>query len=319
MIVQPKLAKAFEVLSISRRGVFGLFAIALVCSLLLTARAGGAAGGAVVASIDNPIENGRGPTVMLSYSKESFRKNPISAFMYFVPLIAPTLVDRQTSARNDQEVAMISYEQKIAAKSFYVACEFEMRGNGFHKNTFDPAGMIAAHIADLKDNEPLTHTLDYIKFEGEGFGRIEIEGTIKDSTHTVTEVNLRFNARGQKSPVTIGLYDIKPKDGHYNYENRSNDEVARVNTLAFKKSDKTPRMGITVASIAKAAARDSFSARLKGTIANLIIKPPKIDKLGNQTMLNFGHAILNRKPEFTFPKARNIKEDRTGPALALDP
>lgn len=78
-------------------------------------------------------------------------------------------------------------------------------------------------------------------------------------------------------------------------------------------------MGISVASIAKATARDGFLAHVKGAIANLIIKPPKIDRLGNETMLNFGHAVLKKKPEFTFPKARNIKEDKTGAALAPEP
>ena len=304
---------------LTRRGVLGLSAIALVCAMLLTARAVGAASGAFVAKGHNAVEDGGGPTVMLSYSKETFRENPISSFMYFVPLIAPTLVDRQTSAHNDQEVAMISYERKIGAKSFYVACEFEMRGKGFHKNTFDPAGMIAAHARELEENEPLTHTLDYIKLEGEGFGRIEVEGTINDSTATVTEVALQFNARGGKSPVTIGLYDIKPKDGQYKYENRSNELVARVNTLAFKKCDETPRMGISVASVAKAAARDGFLARVKGAIANLIIKPPEIEQLGNETMLDFGHAILKQKPEISFPKARNIEENRTVAALTPKP
>jgi len=72
--------------------------------------------------------------------------------------------------------------------------------------------------------ETLTNMLDYIKFEGEGFGLIEVKGTMTGSTPTVTEVVLHFNARGHKSPVTVGLYDIKPKDGQYNYENRSKPE-----------------------------------------------------------------------------------------------
>lgn len=303
---------------LTRDRLSGLFVIAVACALLITARggwaeptnAGGTASGASVAKGDNAVEDSSGPTVLLSYSKETFGKNPISSFMYFVPLIALTLVDRQTSADNDQEVGMISYERKIDAKSFYVACEFEIRGKGCHKNTFDPAGMIAAHTGELGKNEPLAHTLDYIKFEGEGFGRIEVQGTINDSTETVTEVDLQFNARGRKSPVTIGLYDVKPKDGQYKYENRSNELVARVNTLAFKKSDKTPRMGVSVASITKSAASDGFFARIKGAVANLLIKPPKIDKLGNETMLDFGHALLEQKSAFTFPKSKNIKENR---------
>ena len=265
------------------------------------------------------MEDSRGPTVTLSYSNETFGKNPVSSFMYFIPLISTTLVDRETSSGNEQEVGIVSYERKIAAKSFHVACEFEIRGQGFHKNTFDPAGMIAARARELPKNETLTHALDYIKFEGEGSGRIEVKGTIRDSTETVTAVDLQFNARGRKSPVTIGLYDIKPKDGQYRYENRSNALVARVNTLAFQKSDTTPRMGVCVASITRTATRDGFFARIKGAIANLFIKPPKIDKLGNETLLNFGYAIFKQEPEFTFPLAKNIKKDRTVAAQTAGP
>ncbi|MBI5091850.1 MAG: hypothetical protein HZB26_05320 [Candidatus Hydrogenedentes bacterium] len=304
---------------LTRHHVTGLFALAAACALLFTgqvesaepangadtaAGAPGAKGGAVAGSSS-------GPTVLLSFREEVFVKNPISSFMYFVPLISPTSVDRQTSANNDVEVAVISYGQKIGAKSFRVACEFETRGRGFQKYIFNSAGMIAAHTADLKENEPLTTTLDFINFEGEGFIRIEVEGTINDSTETVMEVNLQFNARGRRSPVTIGLYDIKPKDGKYEYENRTNECVARVNTLAFKKCDTTPRMGVSVASITTAAASEGFVARFKGLIANLLIRPPKIAELGNETMLDFGYAILKQKPEFTFPKAKNITEDRT--------
>jgi len=45
-----------------------------------------------------------------------------------------------------------------------------------------------------------------------------------------------------------------------------------------------------------------------GAIANLFIPPPKVAKLGNETMLEFGHTLPERRPAFTFPKAKNIKE-----------
>jgi hypothetical protein len=32
--------------------------------------------------------------------------------------------------------------------------------------------------------------------------------------------------------------------------------------------------------------------------------------LGNTTMLEFGYAIFKQEPEFTFPKAKNIKKSR---------
>ncbi len=292
--------------------------MAVVCAVLLAPGAGEGAGSAnagVIAGTvsaagdDNAVASGSGPTVKLSYGKETLEKNSISSFMYFVPLIALTLVDRQASAGNDQEVGVISYERTSGARSFHVACEFEIRGKGFYRNTFDPAGAIAARTGELAKNEPLKHMLDYIKFEGEGSGRIEVKGTVRGSAQTVTAVNLRFNMRGRNSPVTIGLYDIKPIQGQYLYEHRSNEVVARVNTLAFSKNDADPRMGVTLASITKADKSDGFFARIKGAVATLFLKPSKISTLGNDTMLDFGVAILKQEPEFTFPVAKNIREE----------
>jgi hypothetical protein len=229
--------------------------------------------------------------------------------MYFVALIAPTKVDNISSVHNEQQVAIISHQINAESRSFHLICEFEITGKGFHKNTFNPAGMIAAHAEELKKGETLVCMLDYIKFDGEGLGIIEVKGKIAGSVRTVTEVNMQFNAKGQKSPVTIGLYDIKPKDGRYTYDNRSNQIVARVNTLAFKQAQNIPKMGIKVASISKSEEAEGFWGRVKGTIANLLIKPPRIEELGNTTMLEFGTVLLQKKPTFTFPKAVNIKEN----------
>ena len=258
-------------------------------------------------------EDSNGPTLTLSYSREAFAKNPITSFMYFVPLISLTPVNRQTSANNSEEVVVVSYKRKVLATSFSVACDFEIQGEGFHKNSFDPTAMIASRTDRLTPNQVLTSVLDYIKFEGEGACRIEIEGTIDGSTETVTEVNLQFNARGDRSPVTIGTYDVKPKDGQYKYENRSNELVARVNTLAFRKGERPPTMGVTLASIAKPAAREGFFNCLFGKIATLFMAPPKIGELGNETMLSFGYAILRQDPEFTFPMAKNLAKDEIVP------
>ena len=299
----------------------GLFPITVVCLVLLNAGAGicsdpnsctSSRGSESVADSNNITEDSNGPTVVLDYSfsKKGFEKNPVSSFMYFIPLISLTLVDRQTSFNNLQHVGIISYTSKFDSKSFYVACEFEILGKGFHKNTFDPAEMIAMEKRDVKEGKPLENLLDYIKFEGQGFGLIAAKGTITGSTPTVTEVDIQFNARGQKSPVTIGLYSVKSENGQYKYENRYDEAIARVNTLTFKKSSKTPRMGIKVASISNPGEPEGFFSGIAGAIANLFIKPPEVDRLGNDTMLNFGDALLKKKPTVTFPKAKNIKKDR---------
>jgi hypothetical protein len=298
--------------------LIALFAVTFICVFLLTP--------CVVLSSDpnsqmsssdsltdgnDAAKDSNGPTMIMSYSKKQFVKNPIESFMYFVPLIAPTLVDNISSANNEQQVGVISYEKTVTSNSFYLACDFEVLGSGFHMNTFDFAGMIEAHTDELKKGESLINMLDYIKFDGEGLARIEVKGTMTGSTPTVTEVAMQFNAKGRKSPVTIGLYDIKPKDGQYKYENRSNRIVARVNSLVFKKTEKTPRMGIIVASISDAEESEGLFSGIKGCIANLFIKPPEVTKLGNTTMLEFGDALLQKNSTFTFTKAKNIKESRT--------
>ncbi|MDD5168519.1 MAG: hypothetical protein PHN75_06855, partial [Syntrophales bacterium] len=245
--------------------------------------------------------------------KERSKRNPISSFMYFVPLISPTLVDRETSANNTQQVGIISYEKRVTSNTFRVVCEFEILGKGFHKNTFDSAERIAANIDELKKGELLKNMLDYIKVEGEGFGRIEVKGTMSGSSPSVAEVDMEFNVGGHRSPVTIGIYDIEPKAGQYKFENRSNLTVARVNSLIFKKTGGTPRMGIKVASITDKNESDGFFSSIKGAIASLFILPPRIAMLGNETMLDFGLMLLERKPAFTFPIAKNIKERRSAP------
>jgi hypothetical protein len=255
------------------------------------------------------IADSRGPTVLLSYGEGILEKNPIRSFMYFVPLISPVAVGGGTSPENGQQAAIISYERRVTSRSFCVACEFEMSGKGFNRYTFDPAGMIALRIAESKKpkGEPLSRVLDYINFEGEGFGRIQIKGTIAGGVETVTEVELEFNARGRKSPVTIGLYELKAKNGQYRYESRSGEIVARVNTLTFKKTE-NPRMDITVASVGKKAGSNGPIEQLKAAIANLFIKPVKIDPLGNETLLHFGYALFEQRRTFTFPKAGHLKE-----------
>ncbi len=292
----------------------GLFTITVVCIVLLMA------GLALSFDPNNPaggvgsepaadVNDANGPTVRLSYSSRTFKINPISSFMYFIPLISTTFVDRETSANNEQQVGIISYERNITSKSFYVTCEFEILGKGFHKNTFDPVGMIARAVGDLKQGETLTHTLDYIKFEGQGFGRIEAKGTMTGSTPTVTEVDICFNARDQKSPVTVGLYSVKPQNGQYKYENRYNEIIARVDTLTFIKGE-TPRMGIELASLYEKTGEESYWGTVKAVIANFFIHPPRVTKLGNDTMLNFGYALLQQKPAFTFPRAENLRENK---------
>jgi hypothetical protein len=314
-----------KVILIYRR-LTGLFAIAVVCILFLMAGLASTsyaeASVGTASDVNSPaggtgsksradVNDANGPTVLFDYNNQTAKWNSTSSFLYFVPLVSPTLVDVETIADNEQKVRTVSYERKVTSKSFYVSCEFEMLGEGFYKNTFDVAEIIAICLSETKTGETLTNALDYIKFDGAGLGRIEVRGTIKGDVRTINEVDVHFNARGRKSPVTIGLYTIDPKDGLYKYENKYNEIIARVATLTFKKSEGEPRMGVKLVSVNKATHPSGYLGRIKGLIANFFINPVKVSKLGNDTMLNFGLALLDKQPSFTFPKANNIRSTKT--------
>ena len=247
-----------------------------------------------------------GPTLMLSYDALKPMKTPTASFMYFIPLISPTRVSTVISPNNQQRSMFISYEKNAILDSFTVSCEFELQGSGFFTDIFDSNDIIMTFPEEIKKNAPVKNVLDYIRLEGEGFGRIDVKGTIADSNVTVTQVDVRFGTKG-KSPVTIGLYSVKPENGRYKYENRYNEIVAKVATLTFKKTDGEPRMDIEVVSVNKASKPNSYIGRVKGFIVNFFIDPIRISKLGNDTMLKFGYALLNKQTSFTFPKATNIK------------
>lgn len=258
------------------------------------------------------LNDSNGPTIMLSYDTTNPQKTPIPSFMYFIPLISTPPVSTQINPNNQQHAIFTSYEKTVIFNSFTLKCEFELQGKGFFLNIFEPNGVIATFPEEIKKNAPVNNILDYIRLEGEGFGRIDVKGTIAGSNETVTQVDVRFGTKG-KSPVTIGLYSVSPVNGQYNYENRYNEIVAKVATLTFKKINGIPRMGIVVVSVNKASKPNSYIGKVKGFIVNFFIEPIKISKLGNDSMLKFGYALLNKQTSFTFPKATNIKSQTVAP------
>ncbi len=157
-----------------------------------------------------------------------------------------------------------------------------------------------------KKGKTLKSMLDYIVVEGEGYGCIEVSGNIVNGAEVVDDVKIHFNGRGCKSPVRIEIYDVKRINGKFDYADRCNKIVVRVNTLKFKRSDKVAKMGVAVASITKATGKEDMLSRLKAAIANLLIPPVEIDPVGNRAMLDFGHAIYKQEKSFTFPKAKNL-------------
>lgn len=251
-----------------------------------------------------------GPTVELFDGAGKYPENELADFMYFVPLISPVPVGSLTNVDNEQKGHLLSYKAERKNGGFKVTCEFRMKGDGFYLNRFDPDAMIEWNTQHTVKKDVLNNILNYIKFEGQGFGRIEVEGSIKDSKMTAEKVDVYFNARGAKSPVTIGLFDVdltEQKNGHYK---RSNYKVARITTLSFRRSEQEPKLGIKISAVGRD--EDSLGAleKVKGFIGNFFIDPIVVDKLGNQTMLDFGIALFEKEEKFTFPKAKNLKSER---------
>jgi hypothetical protein len=259
------------------------------------------------------INDSNGPTILLNYNTADPPKTPTSSFMYFIPLISTTLVSTQISPQNHQQAVFTSYHKKVTRSSFILSCEFELHGSGFFMDIYEPNGIIATFSEEINENAPVKNVLDYIRLEGPGFGRMDVKGTITDSKETVTQVAVHFNTKDNTSPVTIGLYSVKPENGKYKYENRYDEIVAKVAVLTFKKTNSDPKMAIEVFSVNKASKPNSYIGRVKGFIVNFFIPPIAVSKIGNDAMLNFGNALLNKQTSFTFPKAVNLTSQTIAP------
>jgi len=45
---------------------------------------------------------------------------------------------------------------------------------------------------------------------------------------------------------------------------------------------------------------------VKGKFANLLIKPISVSRIGNDSMIDFGLAVAEKKGSYTFPVAENL-------------
>ena len=250
-----------------------------------------------------------GPTLQLDYGHGVPLANPVSQFMYFVPLISPDPVSVFTNAGNTQCARVLSFHCRTNGTSFHSTCEFEFTGQGSQRNVFDHTSLIQKHEKELKAGKPIARQLAAINVEGAGHGSVEIEGSLTNSRRTVTEVRMRFNGGGHASPVSINLHDICYRDNAIQFEN---EIVARVNTLTFRRQTGTPKMEVTLASVKRKNAGDSLwqnlVGSLKGAAANLFLPPLTVAADGHQAMLDFGLALATEQPAFTFPFATRLKE-----------
>lgn len=292
-------------------------AIILACALL----AGGCGLGKrlTTQSLLRPQDQGAtmahsdsGPTLRLIYGQGETPGVPINEFMYFVPLISPEPVTINQTAGNTQRAHITSVARQFSEEDFSVVCKFEFSGEGRQENVFDHSKLIRRKERQLKEGNSLKRQLGSISVEGAGSGKLEVKGTIANGVPTVSEVRLRFNANGQPSPISIGIHDIQYQSGQYQ---RTNEMVARVNTLMFRREPGRPKMHVTVASLKQKNAGTGFwqnaVGAVKGMAVNLIIKPIDAEKVGHTAMLDFGLALAEENPTFTFPKAHNLMTAKT--------
>ena len=256
-----------------------------------------------------------GPTLQFGYDGDRPLDNPLSEFMYFVPLISPENVALSTNAGNTQRAEVISFQCQTNGASFQAVCEFNFVGDGIQRNVFGHTAIIQRKQKDLDAGKTLAHQLEAISVEGAGSGSIEIEVTLTNDQPVVTEMQIRFNGHGHTSPVTVELEDISLKDGVYHYDN---EIVARVNTLTFRQKSDPPKMEVNLASVKSKGAGNgmwsNFVGGLKGTAANMLLPPLTITVDGHKSMLDFGLALALQKATFTFPFAPRLTN---GPAIAM--
>ncbi len=262
----------------------------------------------------NPLLRESGPTLELDYGI-GCSENPIDHFMYFIQLISPVLVDPQLSINNTQNVRITSFNQDFQKNRFHVLCELEIIGTGYFLNKYDFESMIE-NCTKNKKVKILKNVIDFIKIQGHGKGWIEVTGKIINGENVIDEIEIKFD-ENSNDILSIGTYDIKYVGDKYDYANRFNQTVVYVDTLYFKRSNKTPRMEITVSYILKetesidekAAGCRGFWIGIKRNLANMFIGAVELDETSYDIMIDFGRALMNQKRQFTFPKAGKLMSD----------
>jgi len=252
-----------------------------------------------------------GPTLRLDYGRGLPLENSTVQFMYFVPLISPEPVSVFTNAGFTHCTRVTSSTCHISGGTFLATCEFEFGGVGSVRNVLDHTELIHRHKQELMKGTVLRKQLGSIDVAGQGSGKVEIVGTVTNGVRWVNEVRLLFNNHGNPSPVSISLQDLSYHNGAMHAEN---EIIAKVNSLIFKRTTGKPTMQISVASVKSKEASDSLWQNLvgevKGIIANEMLPPIAVEATGHRAMLDFGLALANEEPTFTFPFANRLKTGR---------
>ncbi len=254
---------------------------------------------------------GRGPVLNLDYSRGATNDVSMADLMYFVALISPVPVTLYQSPTNTLRINATSVrreDRKEKPDCFSVTLNFDVIGSGFMHYSIDHTPELRHRRDYLASGKVIQRQLDYIRYEGPAKGSLDVEGKVEGQERIVSTVRLRLRGMDESSPIAIGLRDVRLAGDQLKYEN---EIVASVNMLEFKRSDKSPRMGVDVGSIKRKDVGNSFfqnfKGRIVGAVANMLIGSVAVEKAGNDAMLGFGQALLNRMPGFEFPYAKNLK------------
>ena len=213
---------------------------------------------------------------------------------------------------------IISWKRRQNGKTVHVECDFEITGEGSYSAMYDSNEMIQKHFRHKKKGKTkeIPRLLEWIRLSGSCKGRIEGVGTVEGDDVQMHSIEVSFNRDNTKSPVEVSIYDVPRKKGQFLYTNRKNCQVARVNALKFQRDeDGSPRMSVEIASVKKANSKEGFFSHLTAMIANILSTSTTVAPVGNTTMMDFGTALYQKQPAFTFPKAANIKQLQTSAIL----
>jgi hypothetical protein len=255
---------------------------------------------------DCPEKSVSGPTMVLDY-KDGGQGNPVDTFMYFLPLVAPTMIDVYTDPNTTLNTRILSRTSKDSGSKFTTICTFEVRGEGLYEAFFDSREMIEFNLEGDTSPRTLHKLLRSIRVDGPMRGQIEVSGTIKDQQRQVEQFKMRFDLAG-KSPVTVHLYDVKHDGKTCLFENRFNEQLARIDSLIFVRGGNPPRMTPQIGAVAGEQQKEGFFAEFKAMLANWFLPPLPIAAIGNETMMKFGAALDATEPKFTFPYAEKLRQ-----------
>jgi hypothetical protein len=255
---------------------------------------------------DCPEKAISGPTMLLEY-KDGGQGNPVDTFMYFLPLVAPTMIDVYTDPNTTLNTRILSRVSKDSGSKFITTCTFEVRGEGLYEAFFDSTEMIAFNLEGNSSPRTLHKLLRSIRVDGTMRGEINVSGTIQDGQRQVERFQMRFNLAG-KSPVTVHLYDVKSDGKTCLFENRFNEQLARIDSLIFVRGGNPPRMTPEIGAVAGEEQKEGFFAEFKAMLANWFLPPLPIAAIGNETMMKFGAALEATESTFTFPHAEKLRQ-----------